>query len=88
MDMQSQLVMAMMCLFAVLMVAVVVARNDRVGLSKDHIFDVQCQIDGKIHHYQVEKLYQEGGAIRFKADGKKVICSQFFVQEISQSPIL
>lgn len=84
MDMQSQLVLMMMCLFVAVMMATVVARSDKVGLKKDHIFDVQCQIDGKIHHYQVEKLYQEGGAIRFKADGKKVICSQFFVQEIAK----
>lgn len=80
MDMQS-LVALMMGFLIVIAISPV---SDKVGLKNDHIFDVQCQIDGKIHHYQVEKLYQDGGAIRFKADGKKVICSQFFVQEIAK----
>lgn len=57
---------------------------DKKSASRDHVFEVQCEIAGQIKTYQVEKIWQEQASIRFKVDDKNIMCSQFFVQEIAK----
>ena len=65
----------------IVLIAVVAVSNGKISASKNHVFDVQCEIGGQIQQYQVAKIRQERGIIN---DDKKVVCSQFFIQEIAK----
>ncbi|WP_143821978.1 hypothetical protein [Moraxella lacunata] len=68
----------------IVLIAVVAVSNGKISASKNHVFDVQCEIGGQIQQYQVAKIRQERGIITFDNDDKKVVCSQFFIQEIAK----
>lgn len=79
------LLSAVISLFSILLAVISIKiSDDKLSLTQNHVFEVQCEIAGQIKTYQVEKIWQEQASIRFKVDDKNIMCSQFFVQEIAK----
>lgn len=82
--MDSQNVLMMSVLVSIMVVLFVGAVINKTSAKRNHIFDVQCEIAGQVKSYQVEKIRYDNGVIRFEIDDKKIECSHFFVQEVTE----